>query len=87
MRGAGRGWEGAIPDYRSTLWDIVVPSGVLLCNALRRLVHGCHEMLDSLDGLVAQPHLAAADEMHHGGDDFLIGLGHVAHGLDHIEKG
>jgi hypothetical protein len=65
---------------------IGTPRTVPLCHALCRRVHARHEISHRLDGLVAQPYLAPADEVHHGGDDVLIVLGHAAHHLDHIEK-
>ena len=54
-------------------------TAVHLCNALRSRVHARHEIPHRLDGLVAQPHLATADEMHHRRDDFLIVLSDFAY--------
>ena len=67
------------------LCGIEAPPSVLLCDALRSRIQALHEMVDGFNGLVAQPHLAAADEMRHRGDDLLIVLSHFAHRLYHIE--
>jgi hypothetical protein len=80
------GWE--VPHQTtaaSCMTNAALPQA-LLSNALRSSIHARHEIPHRLDGLVAQPYLTTANEMHHRCDDFLIVLSDFAYGLDHIKK-
>jgi hypothetical protein len=82
----GRISKVASPDHGRIACDITAPAGVLCTDALRRCVHGCHEVPYGLDSVVVKSYLAAADEMRHRSNDLLIVLGHFAHGLDDIKE-
>jgi hypothetical protein len=65
--------------------DMASRPQVRVSDALGRRVHGGHQMPQGLDDVVTEPHLAAADKMRPGGDDFSIVLGHVAPRLDDLQ--